>query len=165
LTAAAPVPLLDRAARALAYLGGLVLAALAVLMTADVALRALGAPIFGALDLVQLALVVVVFAGVAHCGRGDGHVAVDLFAARLGPRAAFASQVAIKLATLAILALLAWRMGVRAWSAGPGDASNLLEVPRWPFYAFATLGAALYAAMLGLEAMALLARGPKRGAD
>lgn len=155
------MPLLARAARLLAYLGGAVLALLALFMTVDVALRALGMPIFGALDLVQLALVVVVFAGIAHCGREDGHVAVDLFFTRLGPRAAFAAGLVVNLAALLVLALLAWRMGLRAWSAGAGDASNLLEVPRWPFYAFAALGTALYVAMLALDTLALALRGPR----
>lgn len=151
---------LERAARALALLGGVLLVALAAFMTVDVALRALGAPLFGALDLVQLGLVVVVFAGIAHCGRTDGHVAVDLFFTRLGPRAAFAAELLVKLAALAILALLAWRMGWRAWTAAASDVSNLLQVPRQPFYAFAAAGIALYAAILVLEALALIWRGP-----
>lgn len=152
--------LLERAARVLALLGGLLLVALAAFMTVDVALRALGAPLFGALDLVQLALVVVVFAGIAHCGRTDGHVAVDLFFTHMGPRAAFAAALVVKLGSLAILALLAWRMGLRGWTADAGDASNLLQVPRWPFYAFAAAGIALYAATLVFETLALMARGP-----
>jgi len=159
------MPILDRAARALAYLGGIVLVLLALFMTVDVALRALGTPIFGALDFVQLALVLTVFAGIAYCGRSDGHVAVDLFFPHMGPRAAFAAELLVKLGALLILALLAWRMGVRAWTAGVRDASNLLELPRWPFYAFATFGTALYVAMLALETLALAARGPRPRAD
>lgn len=155
---------LDRAADALAYLGGLVLVSIALLMTLDVALRALGAPLFGALDLVQLALVLVVFAGVAHCGRGGGHVAVDLFFTRMGPRTAFVADLAMKIVAMAVLGLLAWRLGQRAWAADAGEASNLLAIPRWPFYAFAAAGTALYVAMLACEALLMLARGPGRTA-
>ena len=151
---------LDRAAGALAYLGGAVLVLLALFMTLDVVLRALGAPLFGTLDLVQSGLVLVVFAGIAHCGRGGGHVAVDLFFTRMGPRAAFAADLAVKLVALAVLGLLAWQLGARAWSAEGGDASNLLRLPRWPLYAFAAAGTGLYVTLLACEAALSILRGP-----
>ncbi|MGH7002638.1 MAG: TRAP transporter small permease, partial [Alphaproteobacteria bacterium] len=158
---AARLAALDRAAGALAYLGGAILVLIAVFMTVDVALRALGAPLFGARDLVQYGLVLVVFAGIAHCGRTGGHVAVDLFFTRMGPRTAFAADLLMKLVSLAVLALLAWRLGLRAWTADAGEASNLLQIPRWPFYAFASGGTALYVILLACEIALLVARGSR----
>jgi TRAP-type C4-dicarboxylate transport system permease small subunit len=143
---------LDRVAAASAYAGGMLLAGIALFMAADVALRYLfNRPIFGAQDLIELALVVIVFSAVAYCGRAEGHVAVDLFFTRMSSQARRRADLAMKLLAASVLALLTWRSGARALSFDAGDATNLLQVPRWPFYGAIAVGSALYAVVLLAE--------------
>lgn len=149
---------LDRVARGLALAAGAVLVALAVFVGVEIVARALGRPIFGAQDAIELGGVLVVFLAFAYCGRQGGHVAVDLFFTRLSPGARRASDLAVTLVSLAVVALLAWRSAERAFAAGPADVSNLLQIPRWPFYAVVALGAGLHALLLAAEAAALVAR-------
>jgi TRAP-type C4-dicarboxylate transport system permease small subunit len=151
------VRVLDGFARALALAAGGILAALALFIGVEVVARALGRPIFGARDIVELGGVLVVFLAFAYCGRQGGHVAVDLFFAGLSPRARRASDLVVKLVSLAVVALLAWRGFARALAAGPADVSNLLAIPHWPFHAAIALGAGLQALLFALEAAALVA--------
>jgi TRAP-type C4-dicarboxylate transport system permease small subunit len=148
---------IDRLVRALALAGGALLAAMAALMTAEAVLRyGFNRPVLGAQDAFELASVVIVFFAVAYCGRADGHVAVDLFFARMGAGARRLADILVKAASLAIVGLLAWQAALRALAFDPGDATNLLQVPRWPFHAVIALGAGLYALVLAIELAALL---------
>lgn len=148
---------LDRLVRWLAMAGGALLALMAALMTAEAVLRyGFNRPVLGAQDVFELASVLIVFAAIAYCGRADGHVAVDLFFARLGPGGRRLADVLVKAVSFAIVALLAWQTGLRALALDPGDATNLLQIPRWPFYAAIAIGAGLYALVLLLELAALL---------
>lgn len=150
---------LDRAARALAYAAGVLLILLALLTVADVLLRWLwNAPIYGTQDLSEMGLVLVVFGAVAYCGRAGGHVAVDLFVGFLGRRARRASELLVRLASVAIFAVLSWQMFRRGATAMAYDVTNLIEIPRAPFYYFVGFGAGLYGLVLVFEFLALLVR-------
>lgn len=150
---------LDRIVRGLALAGGALLALMAALMTAEAVLRyGFNRPVLGAQDVFELASVVIVFAAIAYCGRADGHVAVDLFFTRMGAGARRLSDAIVKTGSLAIVGLLAWQAGARALAFDPGDATNLLNIPRWPFYAVIAVGAGLYALVLAIELAALLRR-------
>lgn len=70
----------DRLVDLSAVLGGLGLVLVTLIILVDVIGRAFGAPLTGAQDLSQMLMVVVVFGGMALCGRLGGHVAVDVFA-------------------------------------------------------------------------------------
>jgi TRAP-type transport system small permease protein len=156
---------LDGFARALALGAGYVLLVLALFVGVEVVARAVGRPIFGARDLAELGGVLIVFLAFAYCGRQGGHVAVDLFFSGLSPGARRASDVVVKLVSLAVMALLAWQSGARALAADATDATNLLGIPRWPFYGAVALGAGLYALVLALETVRRAAgRAPEPGA-
>jgi TRAP-type C4-dicarboxylate transport system permease small subunit len=48
----------------------------------DVVGRSFGAPLFGSQDMITMAMVVLVFGGMALCDRGGGHISVDLLERR-----------------------------------------------------------------------------------
>lgn len=48
----------------------------------DVVGRAFGHPIYGSQDITTMAMVIVVFGGMALCDRSGGHIAVDIFERR-----------------------------------------------------------------------------------
>lgn len=161
---------LDRAARLLAYAGGALLILLGLLTVADVTLRWLwNAPIYGAQDLSEMGLVLVVFGAVAYCGRAGGHVAVDLFVGFLGRRARLVSDLFVRLASIAIFAILSWQMFTRGITAMAYDVTNLIEIPRAPFYYFVGVATGLYCLILLFEFIATLASpggravGPRQG--
>jgi TRAP-type C4-dicarboxylate transport system permease small subunit len=145
---------LDRAARLLAYAGGTLLLLLALLTVADVVLRWLwNAPIYGAQDLSEMGLVLVVFGSIAYCGRAGGHVAVDLFVGFFGRHFRRASDLLVRSASIAIFAVLAWQAVRRGAASTDYDVTNLIEIPRGPFYYFVGFGAGLYCAILLFEAL------------
>ena len=150
------VGMFDRAVRCLALLGGVVLVAMVALTVVDVALRKFwNAPIFGAQNISELALLVVVFCAVAHCGREKGHIAITLLGDRLGPRLGRFADILVNLVGAAVFVVLTWRALVAALQAIEIErASNLLAIPHWPFYAMIALGSALYAIVQLLEVVA-----------
>lgn len=163
-TADRALAVLDRAAKLLAYAAGALLILLAFLTVADVTLRwLLNSPIYGAQDLSEMGLVLVVFGAIAYCGRAGGHVAVDLFVGYFSPWARLACEVFVKLASTAIFVLLSWQMFHRGATAMAYDVTNLIEIPRAPFYYFVGVGTGLYAVILFFELLASLA-GSRTGA-
>lgn len=153
---------LDRAARLLALLAGFCLVAMMAVTVVDVVGRyVFNAPIFGAQDLSQLLLVLVVFGAMAYCGRTDGHVAVDLFVGLFGPRLMRWIDVGVALASAGILFVLAWRAYENAKLAELfGSASNLLQIPLAPFHLVVGFGAALYGVVMLLKAWDVAVHGP-----
>jgi len=153
----------DRIVRGLALVGGLVLLAMVLLTVADVVARKIAnAPIFGVQNISELALVVVVFAAMAYCGRERGHVAVDLIGAFAGPRVLRITDTLVSLIGAAIFFILTWRALVAAGHTfSSGRVSNLLDIPHWPFYGVIALGSMLYALVQVIDAWRA-ARGPRR---
>ncbi|GGD20390.1 TRAP transporter small permease [Sinisalibacter lacisalsi] len=62
-----------------ALVGTLGLLAEVVVILTDVVGRYFGVPLTGAQDLSQMAMVIVVFGGMALCDKVGGHISVDLF--------------------------------------------------------------------------------------
>jgi TRAP-type C4-dicarboxylate transport system permease small subunit len=64
-------------ATALVGTAGLILEVCVILV--DVVGRALGKPLYGAQDVTQMGMVLIVFGGMALCDKVGGHISVDLF--------------------------------------------------------------------------------------
>lgn len=62
-----------------AMIGSLGLIIEVVVILADVVGRAFGTPLVGAQDISQMAMVILVFGGMALCDKVGGHIAVDVF--------------------------------------------------------------------------------------
>lgn len=153
---------LDRVTRLLALLAGLCLVAMMLVTVVDVIGRyVFNAPIFGAQDLSELLLILVVFGSMAYCGRTDGHVAVDLFVGMFGPALMRWIDVFVALASAGILFVLAWRAYENAKLAELFQAaSNLLQIPLAPFHMVVGAGAALYGVVMLVKAWDIALRGP-----
>ncbi len=150
----------DQAVRWVAYLGGAVLGALMLLTVVDVTLRAFGRPIFGAQDYTQLFLLVVVALSIAFSGRAGGHVAVDLLSLFVKRDVTRWTDIGVKLAAAAMIAVVSWRTFDAGLNAATyGLVSNVLQLPFLPYFMIISFGLALYALILVLEAWRLLLRG------
>ncbi len=152
--------LVDRAVRWVAVTGGLVLLAMVALTVVDVGLRyVFNAPIFGAQDVTQLMLLVVVATSLAYGGRSGAHVAVDLLSYVTGAGVRRWTDILVRLLGAAVLSLVTLRCynnGVDA--ALYGETSNLLQLPFLPYYFTIAAGLALYVLVLLAEVWASLRR-------
>ncbi|GAB4469247.1 MAG: hypothetical protein OHK0044_11140 [Burkholderiaceae bacterium] len=122
-----------RASEGFALAGGLVFVVLTLLVTASILGRWLFAKaVPGDYELMQLGCAVGVAAFLPWCQLRGGHVIVDFFTARIGPRPRAALD-ALGAALLAgCSALVAWRMVEGARSlAEAGETSTVLALPTW----------------------------------
>lgn len=69
----------DRLIGLSAIIGSLGLLFEVVVILIDVIGRAMGKPLLGSQDLITMAMVILVFGGMALCDRKGGHIAVDIF--------------------------------------------------------------------------------------
>ena len=115
------------------------------------------APILGANEIIQLVSVIIVMLAMpAAAHRGD-HVRVDVLDNQIGAAGRFVADIVSR----GIAIYLLYRLAVRAWAkmldaAEFGDATNMLEIPLWPFYGMLLLGTALFALVLVLQCADLL---------
>jgi TRAP-type transport system small permease protein len=153
---------IDRLTRIVAlYCGGIVLAALMTVIIVDVTGRyLLNWPLFGALDLSTVLLVLVVACAIGYGGRTGAHVTADMVSTLVGPRFEFYSGVVIKIAATAIVSVWSWRLFVTGNVARRlGESTQLLNIPFEPVYKALSFGAGIYALVLAIETIVLIRTG------
>jgi len=153
---------IDRVTRIVAlYCGGVVLAALMIVIIVDVTGRyLLNWPLFGSLDLSTVLLVLVVACAIGYGGRTGAHVTADMVSTLVGPRFEFYSGVAVKIAATAIVSLWSWRLFVTGNVAGRlGESTQLLNIPFGPVYKALSFGVGIYALVLAIETVVLIRTG------
>jgi len=165
---------IERLARAMAILGGVVLTALVLLTCVSVLGRGLNSmghsdwlttlsqgvadgliatgvgPVTGDFELVEAGIAFSIFAFLPICQLYAGHATVDVFTSRLSDRAnAWLVAFWDVVLTLAIL-LITWRLSAGlADKYANGETTFLLQFPVWWSYA-ASLVAAVAAALVGV---------------
>ena len=107
----------------------------------DVVGRNFGAPLYGAQDLVMMTMVIVVFGGMALCGREDGHIVVDILEPRFPPRLNRAIDLVAGVLGATIFVAIAYTVFKSAQlSQMLNLSSNLLRLPTaWFQYALCAL--------------------------
>ncbi len=158
-----PTRLVYGTSRLAAWLGGLVLCALAGMSVISIAGRAgtsIGlAPVPGDFELVEAGTALAVFAFLPWCHLKRGHAMVDMFWGSFPPLMKRFINILTELITLVIWVLLTWRMGVAMLDyRSNGEATFILGMPVWWGYAVcmppAILGCIAYALRL-LETLGL----------
>ena len=121
---------------------GIAAAVLLILMTfltfADVVARyLLNRPIRGAFEITELALLVLIFAGLPLVSRADEHVTMD-FIDRVLPPILLRLLVRLVHATCAgLMFFLAWQVWIKAGKiSGYGDTTDILRITVGPFVYF-----------------------------
>lgn len=146
--------LIDRAVRSVAlWGGGAMLLGLMGLTVVDVTLRYLfNAPLYGAHDVGKLMLLTMIALSVAYSARTGGQVVIAFFSHWMGPRLAAFSEAGARVAAIAMLLILSWRLWLSSDSAAAfGEASLALGIPFGPFYILLAVGMLLYAVVLAAE--------------
>lgn len=153
---------IDRLCIAMGILAGAALTILAGFTALKVIMRyVFNEPVRGSNDIVQLALVVMIWLALSYAGRSNGHIVVDL-----APDYPFAGLNRIrdaltKLTIAVIFGLLAWQGWLGAEEKEMlQETSNMLGVSLYYFYYVMSVGAGLYAAALSIEFAIVLSGRP-----
>ena len=154
--------LVDRATLILAMAAGVSLLFMVVLIAAGVVLRfAFAQPILGLNEIVQLTSVAVVMLALPWATAEGAHVRVDALDRAIGRTGRYLGDLASRSVSVFVLAVLVWRAALKSLDALKyGDATNMLGLPIWPFYAILALGMALCVLVLLVQIASLLAGGP-----
>lgn len=159
--------LLDRRLTALAtgltVLGAVFLIGIVLIVATGVVMRYLfNTPILGVNEIVQLAAVALVMSALPYCTAKNDHVAVDVFDAWLGRGGRFLGDILSRLISAFVLGVLCRRAVLKALDALEwGDATNMLKMPIWPFYAILAAGAGLCALVFAMQIITIILRGAK----
>lgn len=143
----------DFATTVAAYVAGVVLVALMLLTTADVAGRYFfNAPLNGVFDLTHFAVSIMTFLGLSYCGYQGGHVVIELLYEKLPFVARGVLNRVINLVGCVLFGVIAWRTAVQSIDVRDmGEASQLMEIPLFPLYWLVAFGCALFAAVMALR--------------
>lgn len=137
---------------------GICLVSMVLVVMLGVFMRyAIGSPLLGVNEIVQMTAVALVMLALPHCTSSGGHIRVDLFDSLLGRAGRLLSDILFRclaIVTLGFLCRQAWNKTADALEFG--DATNMLELPIWPFFGAILFGMALCVLVYALEIMALL---------
>ncbi|QYZ72026.1 TRAP transporter small permease [Neotabrizicola shimadae] len=132
------------------------------LIAAGVVMRYLFAlPILGVNEIVQLTAVAVAMLALPWCTAEGAHVRVDVLDPFIGRWGRFLGDVLSRALSAFVLAVLVWRSALKSLDALKyGDATNMLSLPIWPFYAMIAAGMALCVLVLLGQLALILKEGP-----
>ncbi|MEI4488752.1 TRAP transporter small permease [Frigidibacter sp. MR17.14] len=152
-----------RCSLALAALAGVSLVLMMALVFIAVVLRyAFGLPLLGVNEIVQLLSVAVVMLALPSCTAEGAHVGVDILDRRIGRWGRYAGDLLSRALSVWVISVLVGRAVLKALDAREfGDATNMLQLPIWPFYAMLAAGMALCVAILVVQALLILLQGPR----
>lgn len=133
---------LYRLAVMLAYCGGVVVAAVGIMSAISIVGRTLwSSPILGDFELVEIGIAVAGSLFLAYCQVTRGHIVVDFFTLKAGPRTIEWLDRFGALLMAAALLVVAWRTAVGCLEiARSGETSMLMGLPMWIGYAAAIPG-------------------------
>jgi TRAP-type transport system small permease protein len=136
-------------------LAGITLVLLLAWTVADIVGRsAFSRPMRGTVELTELAVVVLVYLGLAHTESDDGHITVDLLFVRLKERGQLVLRAIAGCIGVIVIAAMTWRLYVFAGQLDAGNyTTGVLRIPLYPVAILGVVGAAAF----GLAVLANLA--------
>lgn len=115
---------------AMAVAGGLAVAGMIAVTVADVVGRQFGFPVKGAYDLVRVLGAVAMGCALPLTKAVKGHIAIEYFFQKLGPRGRAVADTMMRLVLLALFFLLAWRFALQGKSfLDSGEVTTTLHMP------------------------------------
>lgn len=147
------------------WLGAISLMGIVLVILTDVFLRRMFHMTFvGALESVELLLIMVMFAGQAHTEINDRHVQIDILTSKISSRSQSMLRVFIGAISIGISCILVWQSFVMAHTLQmAGDRTGMLGLPVFPMIYLMAIGLSLFCLTLMIEYYAdirdLLARG------
>lgn len=150
---------------ALGIAASILLFGMMLLTFADVVARyLLNRPIRGGFEITELALLVLIFAGLPLVSHADEHVTMDFIDRLLARRQVGLWIRAVHAASAAIMFFLSWQVWIKATRiASYGDTTDVLRITIGPFVYFMALMIALTGIMHVIKIVAPGARQAQRG--
>jgi C4-dicarboxylate transporter, DctQ subunit len=122
-----------------------------------VARTVFNAPIWGYIDMVELAMALFAFLGISYCQRLGGHVRMELGLNNLSPRAQAVAEVVSTAVALGVVGVLVWYGATHAWRAyESGDSTIDAQFLVWPSKAVVPLALGLLWLRLWINALGYL---------
>jgi TRAP-type C4-dicarboxylate transport system permease small subunit len=151
-----PTGLARRLDGAIGAFAGTVLFLMMALTAVDVVGRYLfNRPFRGSLELTEILMTVMIFAGLPLVTAKGGHVTVDIADVLIPSAVKRWLGFAVHVICAFALSVLAWRLATKAMQlAAYGDTTAALLLPLWPLAWFMALGTALAALAMAWRAVA-----------
>ena len=145
-----------------AIIAGLILFSLIGLTFIDVIMRYIFSnPVFGARDVLEMGMVVVVALGFPFTWRIGGHIVVDLLPDYGFALLTIVRDLFVRLIGVTIFALLAWRAFLAAEDAALfNEKTNMIELPFQPFLWLLSFSSVFQAVVLLAESLRILLKLP-----
>ncbi|WP_130650759.1 TRAP transporter small permease [Egicoccus halophilus] len=143
---------------------GVTLVALLAWTVTDIVGRSFfGNPLRGTVELTELAVVVLVYLGLARVESQDAHISVDLLYVRLGRRAQLGLRAFAGVVGFLVVAVMTWRLYVYAGQLDAGGyTTGIRRVPLYPVALLGVAGAAAFGLSI-LTNLVLVVRSLVRG--
>jgi len=133
---------------------------LAIIAISVVSRYVFGSPMLGSNEVLQLALMAMVTLALLPSAHGEHHIRVDVLDAFIGPWGRYLGDLISRSVSAFVLLALSYRAIKQAMDAFEfGDATNMLAIPLWPFYALIVVGALVYALALLVQLVDLIRHG------
>ena len=117
-------------AHAMAAVGGLAAAGIIAVTVTDVVGRQFGFPVKGAYDLVRVLGAVAMACALPLTKAVKGHIAIEYFFQKLGPRGRAATDTLMRLVLLGLFGLLAWQFAQQGLTfLQSGEVTATLHMP------------------------------------
>lgn len=155
---------LRRVNAVLHVLAGLTMVVLLLWTVTDIIGRAFfNQPLRGTIELTELAVVILVYLGLARTEDRDAHITVDLLYGRLGVTAQLALRVFAGVVAVVVVTAMTWRLWVFAGQLDAGNyTTGTLRLPLYPVALLGVVGSAAFAlailSNLALSVAAAVAR-------
>lgn len=122
------------------------------------------APIEGAVEMAELAMVIIVYSAIAYVTSKEGNVSTTILVSRFPRSAQRLISAIMTLIGAGMFALLSWQLGLGAWDAAlNGSITSVIRVPLFPFKIVAAIGAGIVCLDLLMTFLSLLNRPKKMG--
>jgi TRAP-type C4-dicarboxylate transport system permease small subunit len=128
----------ERADAVLGFAAAGILFALMLLSFVDVVMRYLfNQPIRGGVEVAEMMLLVLIFAGLPLVSHADEHVSMDFIDRMLPPHGADLLMRAVNALCAAVMFFLTWQVWLKAGKvAAYGDVTDVVRIPVAPFVYF-----------------------------
>jgi len=128
----------ERADAVLGIAAAAILFALMLLSFVDVVMRYLfNRPIRGGVEVAEMMLLVLIFAGLPLVSHADEHVTMDFIDRMLPPAARLVLERAVHAVCAAVMFFLTWQVWLKAGKvAAYGDVTDVIRIPIAPFIYF-----------------------------
>ena len=123
------------------------------MLVADIVMRNfLNSFILGTYEITEMAMIAIIFCGLAYTQVNKGHVRVEMFVGFLPKKAQYVLDTVIMLASTALCGTIAWSaFGRVKQDIAKNVATSVLKLPYYPFSFLMTVGLTIFTVLLLFE--------------